>query len=164
MLSIALLGAFLYVAMRLLIQRVKQAKVEVGEHLVSEIGQGMLIFVGVSDDDTDEDALYLAKKAAALRIFDDQEGVMNLSVGQIGGEILSVSQFTLLADTKKGNRPSYIKAAKSDISKPLYERFSALLKELSGVPLFLGEFGADMSVSLRNDGPVTIWIDSKQRL
>lgn len=150
--------------MRILIQRVKAAKVEVEDRLVSSISKGLLILVGVEVGDTEDDALYLAKKASSLRIFDDENGVMNLSVSQVNGEILSVSQFTLLADTKKGNRPSYIKAAKSEISKPLYEKFSSLLKELSGVPLYLGEFGANMAVSLVNDGPTTIWIDSKQRL
>lgn len=150
--------------MRILIQRVRHAGVKVGDRPVSEIGAGMLILVGVSDDDNDEDALYLAKKAAALRIFDDENGVMNLSVVQTGGEILSVSQFTLLADTKKGNRPSYIKAARPETGRRLYEKFSSELGILTGKEVKMGEFGADMEVSLLNDGPVTIWIDSKQRL
>jgi len=150
--------------MRILIQRVRYAKVEVGERLVSAIGPGMLVLVGVADDDTEEDAIYLAKKAAALRIFDDSQGVMNLSVTQTSGEILSVSQFTLLAETKKGNRPSYIKAARPETGLRLYEKFSEELGSISGVTVKMGEFGADMAVSLLNDGPVTIWIDSKQRL
>lgn len=149
--------------MRILIQRVKYAKVEVGDRLVSAIGKGMLILVGVSDDDIDEDAFYLAKKAAAIRIFDDSEGVMNLSVVQSEGEILSVSQFTLLADTKKGNRPSYIKAARPEMGMHLYEKFNEELAHITGIDVKMGEFGADMAVSLLNDGPVTIWIDSKQR-
>lgn len=142
----------------------KNAKVEVGGKLVSEIGPGMLIFVGVSDDDTLEDAEYLAKKISSLRIFDDAAGVMNLSVSEVSGEILSVSQFTLLADTVRGNRPSYIKAARPEKGKELYEKFSSMLRVYSGRNVHLGQFGADMSVSLVNDGPVTIWIDSRQKI
>lgn len=147
--------------MRILIQRVKHARVEIGDRLVSSIGHGMLILVGVAEGDTDEDVMYLAKKASAIRIFDDDNGVMNLSVSQVGGEILSVSQFTLLADTRKGNRPSYIKAARPEEGRRLYEKFNSELQSLAGVPLGTGEFGADMAVTLLNDGPVTIWIDSR---
>ena len=147
--------------MRILIQRVKYAKVEVDDRPVSSIGPGMLILVGVAEGDTDEDALYLAKKASLLRIFDDENGVMNLSVQDIGGSILSVSQFTLLAETRKGNRPSYIKAARPEEGRRLYDLFNGYLSDMIKMPVGTGEFGADMAVSLLNDGPVTIWMDSR---
>ena len=149
--------------MRLLIQRVKNASVSVGGDELSRIGQGLLVLVGVGVEDTDEDMEYLAGKLVRLRIFDGEQGGMNLDVRQVGGEILVVSQFTLHASTRKGNRPSYIKAAPEAISRPLYERFAAGVGRALGREVATGEFGADMQVELVNDGPVTIWIDSRQR-
>ena len=149
--------------MRLLIQRVKNASVSVGGVELSRIGQGLLVLVGVGVEDTDEDMEYLAGKLVRLRIFDDGQGVMNLDVRQVGGEVLVVSQFTLQASTRKGNRPSYVRAAPEAVSRPMYERFTARVAELLGREVPTGEFGADMQVALVNDGPVTIWIDSKMR-
>ena len=149
--------------MRLLIQRVKKASVSVGGDELSRIGQGLLVLVGVGVEDTDEDMEYLAGKLVRLRIFDDGQGVMNLDVRQVGGEVLVVSQFTLQASTRKGNRPSYVRAAPEAVSRPMYERFTARVAELLGREVPTGEFGADMQVALVNDGPVTIWIDSKMR-
>ena len=149
--------------MRLLIQRVKNASVSVGGDELSRIGQGLLVLVGVGVEDTDEDMEYLAGKLVRLRIFDDGQGVMNLDVRQVGGEVLVVSQFTLQASTRKGNRPSYVRAAPEAVSRPMYERFTARVAELLGREGPTGEFGADMQVALVNDGPVTIWIDSKMR-
>ena len=149
--------------MRLLIQRVKNASVSVGGVELSRIGQGLLVLVGVGVEDTDEDMEYLAGKLVRLRIFDDEQGVMNLDVRQVGGEVLVVSQFTLQASTRKGNRPSYVRAAPEAVSRPMYERFTARVAELLGREVAAGEFGADMQVALVNDGPVTIWIDSKMR-
>ena len=149
--------------MRLLIQRVKNASVSVGGVELSRIGQGLLVLVGVGVEDTDEDMEYLAGKLVRLRIFDDGQGVMNLDVRQVGGEVLVVSQFTLQASTRKGNRPSYVRAAPETVSRPMYERFTARVAELLGREVPTGEFGADMQVALVNDGPVTIWIDSKMR-
>ena len=149
--------------MRLLIQRVTEASVIVENKVISSIKEGLLIFVGIINEDTKDDIEYLVKKAVNLRIFDDEYGVMNESVMQIGGEILVVSQFTLHASTKKGNRPSYIRAAKPDISIPLYEEFCNSLSKQLNKEVQTGEFGADMKVQLINDGPVTIWIDSKNR-
>lgn len=149
--------------MRLLIQRVKNASVSVGGVELSRIGQGLLVLVGVGMEDTDEDMEYLAGKLVRLRIFDDEQGVMNLDVRQVGGEVLVVSQFTLQASTRKGNRPSYVRAAPEAVSRPMYERFTARVAELLGREVPTGEFGADMQVALVNDGPVTIWIDSKMR-
>lgn len=149
--------------MRLLIQRVKNASVSVGGDELSRIGQGLLVLVGVGVEDTDEDMDYLAGKLVRLRIFDDGQGVMNLDVRQVGGEVLVVSQFTLQASTRKGNRPSYVRAAPEAVSRPMYERFTARVAELLGREVPTGEFGADMQVALVNDGPVTIWIDSKMR-
>ena len=149
--------------MRLLIQRVKNASVSVGGVELSRIGQGLLVLVGVGVEDTDEDMEYLAGKLVRLRIFDDEAGVMNLDVRQVGGEVLVVSQFTLQASTRKGNRPSYVRAAPEAVSRPMYERFTARVAELLGREVPTGEFGADMQVALVNDGPVTIWIDSKMR-
>ena len=150
-------------AMRLLIQRVKHASVAIGGDVCSRIGAGLLVLLGVGCDDTDEDIEYLAGKLVRLRIFDDEAGVMNLDVVQTDGEILVVSQFTLQASTRKGNRPSYIKAAPEAVSRPLYERFTARVAELLGRGVATGEFGADMQVELVNDGPVTIWMDSKNK-
>ena len=149
--------------MRVLIQRVKNASVTIGGELRSQIGAGLLVFVGVGTDDTDEDAEYLAGKIVRLRIFDDEAGVMNLDVRQAGGQVLVVSQFTLLASTRKGNRPSYIRAAPEAVSRPMYGRFTARVAELLEQEVPTGEFGADMQVALVNDGPVTIWMDSKDK-
>lgn len=149
--------------MRLLIQRVKNASVSVGGDELSRIGLGLLVLVGVGVEDTDEDMEYLAGKLVRLRIFDDEQGVIDLDVRQVGGEVLVVSQFTLQASTRKGNRPSYVRAAPEAVSRPMYERFTARVAELLGREVPTGEFGADMQVALVNDGPVTIWIDSKMR-
>lgn len=147
--------------MRLVIQRVSHARVDIAGETVGSIGPGLMILVGVEQGDTAADALWLAKKAAALRIFNDDEGVMNRSVVDCGGEVLAVSQFTLTASTKKGNRPSYIRAAGHELAVPLYEDFCRLMEELTGKPVARGRFGADMQVSLLNDGPVTIIMDSR---
>lgn len=149
--------------MRILIQRVKKASVTVDEQLISLIDKGLLVFVGICEEDNDEDIEWLTKKIANIRLFDDENGVMNLSVTDIKGEVLAVSQFTLMASTKKGNRPSYIKAAKPDISVPLYEKFCTELEITLNKAIKRGIFGADMKVELINDGPVTIFIDSKNR-
>lgn len=149
--------------MRILIQRVESASVTIGSRVCSRIGRGMLVLLGVGTDDTDDDLEYLAGKLVRLRIFDDEAGVMNRDVVQSGGEVLVVSQFTLMASTRKGNRPSYIRAAPEPVSRPMYERFAARVSELLGREVPTGEFGAEMQVSLINDGPVTIWIDSKNR-
>lgn len=149
--------------MRLVIQRTKQASVTIEGEIKSKIGLGMLILVGIEDRDSSEDIEWLTNKIINLRIFDDEDGVMNKSVKDIDGEILIVSQFTLHASTKKGNRPSYIKAAKPDVSIPMYERFCTKVKEALGKEIGTGEFGADMKVELINDGPVTIIIDSQNR-
>lgn len=148
--------------MRLVIQRVTGASVSVpAEAYESKIGKGLLVLAAFIDDDTDEDLEWCARKLAAMRIFDDEDGVMNLSVKDVDGEILVVSQFTLYASTVKGNRPSYIKAAKPDVAIPLYEKFMELVEEQSGKSVGRGIFGADMKVELVNDGPVTIIVDSK---
>ena len=149
--------------MRLLIQRVTQARCHIEGNIFSEIGKGFVVLVGVGMDETQEDIDWLAKKLVQMRIFDDAEGVMNLSVQDVEGEVMIVSQFTLHAMTKKGNRPSWIKAAPEAISKPLYEQFVAKVEELLGKKVATGSFGADMQIELTNDGPVTIWIDSKNR-
>ncbi len=149
--------------MRVLLQRVRSVRVEIGERISGQIGQGILVLLGIEAADTEEDIAWLVGKIARLRIFDDEAGVMNLDVQQIGGEVLVVSQFTLHASTKKGNRPSYIKAAPEAIARPLYERFKQVLSDVLQRPVPSGEFGADMAVTLCNDGPVTIWIDSKNR-
>ena len=149
--------------MRLLIQRVKHASVTIDGEVRSRIGAGLLALVGVGNDDGAEDIEYLAGKLTRLRIFDDEAGVMNLDVVQTGGEVLVVSQFTLQASTRKGNRPSYIHAAPEVVSRPLYEQFAARVAELLGREVATGEFGADMQVGLVNDGPVTIWMDSKHK-
>ena len=149
--------------MRVLIQRVKEASVTVDNEVISLINNGLLVFVGVTDDDSRDDILWLTKKIANIRIFDDENGVMNMSVIESGGDILAVSQFTLMASTKKGNRPSYIKAAKPEISVPLYEEFCSEMELAVNKPIQRGVFGADMKVRLLNDGPVTIFIDSKNK-
>lgn len=149
--------------MRVLIQRVREASVAIGGRTKSAIGRGLLVLAGVEAADTAEDLAWLAAKIVKLRVFDDEAGVMNLDVRQIGGEVLVVSQFTLYASTKKGNRPSYVMAAPEAVSRPLYERFTETLAEALGKPVATGEFGADMQVALVNDGPVTIWIDSRNK-
>lgn len=149
--------------MRLLIQRVRQASVTIDERVSGAIGKGFLVLLGVTNDDTEEDLEYLAQKLLKIRLFDDENGVMNLDLQQVEGELLVVSQFTLLASTRKGNRPSYIAAAGEPIARPMYERFVRRMEELLGRRVATGEFGADMQVALVNDGPVTIWIDSKNR-
>lgn len=147
--------------MRLVIQRVSEASVTVEGECISSIGRGLLVLVGVENGDTEQDAAWLAAKTAALRIFDDEEGVMNRSVFDVDGGLLAVSQFTLTASTRKGNRPSYIRAAGHGLAVPLYERYCQLLSEAAGRPVQRGMFGADMKVRLLNDGPVTIIIDSR---
>lgn len=149
--------------MRVVIQRVKNASVEVDKELVSEIGQGLLILVGIEEQDTEEDAVWLSGKITRLRVFEDDKGIMNRSVKEIDGDIILVSQFTLHASTKKGNRPSYIKAARPETAIPLYENLLKLLKLDLGKPVGSGIFGADMKVALVNDGPVTIIIDTKNK-
>ena len=149
--------------MRILIQRVSHASVTIDGVVHGAIQRGLLILIGIEESDTPEEADWLAQKAANLRIFDDKEGVMNCSLLDIGGEALAISQFTLLAQTKKGNRPSYIRAAKHGTAIPLYERFCEQFSALLGKEVATGVFGADMKVELLNDGPVTIWMDSKNR-
>ena len=149
--------------MRVLIQRVSEANVTIDNKTHSQISEGLLILVGIENDDEDEDIDYLCKKIINLRIFDDAKGVMNESILKQEGQLMVISQFTLHANTKKGNRPSYIKAAKPDIAIPIYEKFCKKLEVMSGIEVKTGQFGADMKVSLINDGPVTIWIDSKDK-
>ena len=147
--------------MRAVIQRVTQASVTINNKVKSEIGLGLLILLGVEDADSSEDIEWLSKKIAQLRIFGDAEGLMNLSVQDIRGQIIVVSQFTLYASAKKGNRPSFIRAAKPEVAIPIYEKFLIALRETSGLEVLTGEFGADMKVALLNDGPVTVVMDSK---
>ncbi len=149
--------------MRIVIQRVKRASVTIGGELHSAIGPGLMVLVGVTRDDTVDDARWLAAKTVALRIFDDEKGVMNINVVDAGGEVLAVSQFTLHASTRKGNRPSYIHAAGHELAVPLYERYCQEVETLLGRPVKTGVFGANMAVELINDGPVTIVIDSHLR-
>ena len=150
--------------MIVVIQRVSESAVKIEGNIKSQIGEGLMILLGIEEADGQEDIDWLSKKIVNLRIFPDENGVMNRSVLEVGGEILLISQFTLHASTKKGNRPSYIKAAKPDISIPLYEKMIAALENELGKSIGTGEFGADMKVSLVNDGPVTIVIDSKNRV
>ena len=147
--------------MRIVIQRVTSASVAIEGRVVSAIGPGLLVLVGVENGDGESDAAWLAAKTSNLRIFDDENGVMNRSVKDVGGELLAVSQFTLTASTKKGNRPAYIRAAGHELAVPLYETYCEILAAECGTPVLKGVFGADMQVSLVNDGPVTIIIDSK---
>ncbi len=149
--------------MRLLIQRVTSAVCHIGGKAHSSIGGGLMVLVGIGHDDSKEDIEWLAAKLVAMRIFDDEAGVMNRSVQDVEGEVMVVSQFTLHASTKKGNRPSWIKAAPEAISRPLYDAFVQRVEELLGRTVATGSFGADMQIELTNDGPVTIWIDSKNR-
>ena len=148
--------------MRIVLQRVSHASVTVEEKVIGKIQRGFLLLVGVTHDDTTEDMEYIVRKIVQMRIFEDEEGKLNRSIQDIGGEILSVSQFTLYADTKKGNRPSFSKAAPGDVALEMFEQFNGLLRE-TGVPVETGQFGADMKVELLNDGPVTILLDSKNR-
>jgi D-tyrosyl-tRNA(Tyr) deacylase len=150
--------------MRVVIQRVSSASVTIAGQVRSAIGPGLLVLLGIGPDDGPEDIDWLVRKVAGLRIFNDKAGVMNRSVVEIGGDALVVSQFTLMASTRKGNRPSYIGAAGHEVAIPLYESFCQALTEAVGRPVGTGEFGADMQVALVNDGPVTICIDSKDRV
>ncbi|MCI1719445.1 MAG: D-aminoacyl-tRNA deacylase [Bacteroidales bacterium] len=150
--------------MKVVIQRVTRAKVTIDGNVKGEIGKGFMILVGVGEDDGDEDIEWLTKKIVNLRVFDDANGVMNLPITEINGNILLISQFTLMAMTAKGNRPSYIRAAKPEISVPIYEKFISSLSSAMGHEIQTGTFGADMKVELVNDGPVTILIDSKNRI
>ena len=149
--------------MRIVIQRISRASVTIDGSIKSAIGKGYLILVGVEETDSETDAEWLVKKVIGLRVFDDENGVMNLNIGQIGGDILVVSQFTLFASVKKGNRPSWLRAARHEISVPLYEFFCRRLEEETGKKVGTGEFGADMKVELVNDGPVTICMDTKNK-
>ena len=149
--------------MRIVIQRVSHASVTINQQVKSSIGMGFLILLGIGKDDTEEDINWLVKKVIALRIFDDEMGVMNRSIMDINGEILVVSQFTLMASYKKGNRPSWIHTAPHELSIPLYNRFCDALSEAMGKPVGTGEFGADMKIELLNDGPVTICMDTKNK-
>lgn len=149
--------------MKTVIQRVSRASVTIGGEIKSEIGRGYMILLGVAEGDTEEDVDWLVRKIAALRVFDDADGVMNLPITEVGGEMLVVSQFTLLASYKKGNRPSWIHAARHEVSIPLYESFCEKLRCLTGLKVGTGEFGADMKVELVNDGPVTICMDTRNK-
>lgn len=149
--------------MRALVQRVSSASVSVEGRVVGEIGAGLLVLTGITHHDGEEAVTWLAKKLAALRIFSDAAGLMNLSVRDIGGEALAVSQFTLYASTRKGNRPSYTDAAAPEVARPLFDRFAAALAQEIGKPVPTGVFGAHMQVALVNDGPVTLWLDSERR-
>ena len=149
--------------MRVVIQRVLEASVSISGTVTAAIGPGLLVLLGICEEDGAEDIEWLVKKTAALRVFDDEAGVMNRSVVDVDGNVLVVSQFTLMASTKKGNRPSYIRAARPEVAIPLYEQFCTALETALGKPVPTGTFGADMQVSLINDGPVTICIDTKNK-
>jgi D-tyrosyl-tRNA(Tyr) deacylase len=149
--------------MRIVLQRVVEASVKINESIKGSVDKGLLLFLGIEAEDNEEDIDWLVQKVSNLRVFEDENGKMNLSVKEIEGEVLVISQFTLFASTKKGNRPSFIKAAKPEIAIPLYEQFLQKIKSVSNLKVESGEFGADMKVSLCNDGPVTILIDSKNR-
>ncbi len=149
--------------MRVVVQRVSEANVTVDGQVIGAIQEGLMVLLGIQNEDSTEDIQWIANKLVQMRIFDDAEGVMNLSVQDIGGSILLISQFTLYASTKKGNRPSYIAAAKPEIAIPIYEQMIVALNKELGKPIATGQFGADMKVSLLNNGPVTIIIDSKNR-
>lgn len=149
--------------MRIIIQRTSQAEVRIDDQVVGQIGKGFLLLVGVTDGDTQADADYLAKKVAQMRIFEDTEGKMNLSLNEVEGQILSISQFTLYADCRHGNRPSFIKAARPEVAEPLYDYFNDVLRQQYGLHVETGRFGADMKVDFINDGPVTIILDSAEK-
>jgi D-tyrosyl-tRNA(Tyr) deacylase len=150
--------------MIVVIQRVTRAMVTINQQIKSQIGLGLLVLVGIEDADTQEDIDWLSAKLVNLRIFEDEQGIMNVSVKDVGGDVIIVSQFTLHASTKKGNRPSYIKAAKPEVAIPLYQKFVEAVQLELGKPVQTGEFGADMKVELVNDGPVTILIDTKNKV
>lgn len=149
--------------MRIVIQRVTHASVTINGTVKGKIGHGYLILLGIEESDSEEDVQWLVKKVVGLRVFDDAQGVMNLDIQQVGGDILVVSQFTLMASYKKGNRPSWLRAARHEVSVPLYNRFCEALSEAMGKPVETGEFGADMKVELLNDGPVTICMDTHNK-
>lgn len=149
--------------MRVVVQRVKEARVSIQGQVKSSIGEGLLVLLGIEEADSQEDIDWLCRKITDLRIFNDENGVMNRSIMETGGDIIVVSQFTLMASTRKGNRPSYIRAARPDVSIPLYEAFCRHISARLGKPIGTGEFGADMQVSLLNDGPVTICMDTKNK-
>lgn len=149
--------------MRIVIQRVTHASVTINGTVKGKIGRGYLILLGIEESDSEEDVQWLVKKVVGLRVFDDAQGVMNLDIQQVGGDILVVSQFTLMASYKKGNRPSWLRAARHEVSIPLYNRFYEALSEAMGKPVETGEFGADMKVELLNDGPVTICMDTHNK-
>ena len=149
--------------MRAVIQRVTQASVTIDNEMVASIGTGFLVLLGVCNEDTEEDVEWLAHKISQLRVFSDTNGVMNLALADVSGEVLVVSQFTLFASYKKGNRPSWLRAARHEISIPLYEKFCKRMSELTGRQVATGQFGADMKVNLLNDGPVTICMDTKNK-
>jgi D-aminoacyl-tRNA deacylase len=149
--------------MRVIIQRVQRSSVTIEQKVVAAIGEGLLILLGIETEDSDEDLNWLCKKIASLRIFSDEQGLMNKSIVDIKGQLIVVSQFTLFASTKKGNRPSFLRSARPEIAIPIYTRFLEQIKIETGLDVQAGEFGADMKVELINDGPVTIWIDSKDR-
>lgn len=149
--------------MRTVTQRVTEASVKVDGKTVGQIGEGLLVLVGIEDSDNDEDIEWLAKKTVGMRVFDDEQGVMNKSILEISGNILIISQFTLFASTRKGNRPSYIRASKGEFANPMYEKFCSKVEELMGRKVEKGIFGADMKVSLLNNGPVTIIMDTKYK-
>ncbi len=153
----------IFAAMKLVIQRVKEASVGIAGNTCSSIGPGLLVLAGIACDDSTRDLEYAANKLVQMRIFTDGNSVMNRSVKDVGGDILIVSQFTLLAQTRKGNRPSYMEAARPEVAIPLYEQFCKLVADLSGKPVATGVFGADMQISLLNDGPVTIVLDSREK-
>lgn len=149
--------------MRVVVQRTTKAEVRIDGLTVGKIGKGFMLLVGVTHDDTEKDAEYLASKIAQMRVFEDADGKMNLALKDVGGEVLSISQFTLYADCRKGNRPSFIQAARPAVASPLYDYFNHLLREVHGLHVETGEFGADMKVDFINDGPVTIVIDSPMK-
>jgi D-tyrosyl-tRNA(Tyr) deacylase len=150
-------------SMRAVIQRVSEASVTIGGELRGSIGRGLLVLLGIEDGDAEDDSAWLAGKVARLRVFDDGDGNMNLSLAETGGEVLVISQFTLHASTKKGNRPSFLRAARPEVAVPIYQDFISRLQAETSRPVATGEFGADMQVALVNDGPVTISIDTKNR-
>jgi D-tyrosyl-tRNA(Tyr) deacylase len=149
--------------MRILLQRVSEASVQVDKKTIGSIQKGLLILVGIEESDNETDIIWLSNKICQLRIFNDEQGLMNVSVKEVGGDILVISQFTLHAETKKGNRPSFIQAAKPTIAIPVYEQFKEQLAKDLGKPIQCGQFGANMQVKLINDGPVSIWIDTKNK-
>lgn len=149
--------------MRVIVQRTSGAEVRIGGEVVGKIGRGFMLLVGVTNGDTEADADYLAKKVAQMRVFEDAEGKMNLGLNDVGGEVLSISQFTLYADCRRGNRPSFINAARPDTAEPLYQYFNKVLREQYGLKVETGRFGADMKVDFVNDGPVTIILDSENK-